>query len=88
MTTHRTPKLLDDIIDRLLKCRNDDYVIRANLSWGEISTLCNVATRVLRSQPMLLRINAPIVVAGDVHGQYNDLLRIFEQNGRPEDGHR
>lgn len=80
--------LLDRIIERLLECRNDKYVVRADLHISEINVLCDAALRVLKSQPMLLRINSPIVVAGDIHGQYNDLLRIFQQNGRPEKGQR
>ncbi|XP_055338967.1 uncharacterized protein LOC129588660 [Paramacrobiotus metropolitanus] len=79
---------LDRIIERLLKCRNDDFVVRAHLDPNEINSLCNVATRVFRSQPVLLRISSPLCIAGDIHGQYNDLLRLFEQNGRPEDGQR
>jgi serine/threonine-protein phosphatase PP1 catalytic subunit len=35
------------------------------------------------SQPMYLELNSPITVAGDTHGQYKDLLRLFSMGGYP-----
>ena len=35
------------------------------------------------SQPVLLELQSPITVAGDTHGQYSDLLRLFEIGGYP-----
>lgn len=35
------------------------------------------------SQPMLLEIRPPVRVCGDTHGQYYDLLRIYEKCGFP-----
>ena len=37
----------------------------------------------MHRQPPLLRLNPPLRVVGDIHGQYDDLLRIFEYNGYP-----
>jgi len=34
-------------------------------------------------QPILLELGCPLKVCGDVHGQYHDLLRLFETGGFP-----
>ena len=42
------------------------------------------ARRVFAAEPNLLEIPAPAVVCGDLHGQFHDMLSIFEIAGDPE----
>jgi len=74
---------LDDIIDRLLSCRVDPRPKQQILLEGEIRRLCNKSRDLFLKQPALLELEAPIKICGDIHGQYYDLLRLFEFGGFP-----
>ncbi|MGH0176329.1 UNVERIFIED_CONTAM: hypothetical protein FKN15_072566 [Acipenser sinensis] len=53
------------------------------LSETEIRGLCLKSREIFLSQPILLELEAPLKVCGDIHGQYHDLLRLFEYGGFP-----
>ncbi|CAI0459846.1 unnamed protein product [Linum tenue] len=72
--------VLEDIIRRLLEGKGGKQV---QLSESEIRQLCVNARQIFLSQPVLVEIKAPIRICGDIHGQYQDLLRLFEYGGYP-----
>jgi serine/threonine-protein phosphatase PP1 catalytic subunit len=79
---------IDGMIDQLLSARNKKPGTPVDISVQDATTLCNQAREIFMSQPMLLELGAPIKICGDVHGQYTDLLRLFEYGGfPPEVGH-
>lgn len=83
--TPPSPGMVDvlSMTERLLGLRGSPPGTLATLSEHEIKHLCIMAKSVLLDQPMLLELEAPIQVCGDIHGQFTDLLRIFESGGSP-----
>jgi protein phosphatase len=52
----------------------------------DIVELTQQCIDVVMSQPMVLRVNTPVKVFGDIHGQYIDLMTFFARWGEPKDG--
>ncbi|XP_022734376.1 serine/threonine-protein phosphatase PP1-like [Durio zibethinus] len=73
---------LDGMIERLLEGRNNRGK-RIQLNDSEIRQICLTAKKLFLTQPNLLELEAPINICGDIHGQYSDLLRLFEYGGFP-----
>ena len=74
---------IDGMIDLLLQARNKKPGTPVEITAQDATTLCNQAREIFMNQPMLLELGAPIKICGDVHGQYTDLLRLFEYGGFP-----
>ncbi|KAK9913620.1 hypothetical protein M0R45_037430 [Rubus argutus] len=77
------PAVLDDIIRRLTEVRLARPGTQVKLSESEITQLCIVSREIFLQQPNLLELEAPIKICGNIHGQYSDLLRLFEYGGFP-----
>ena len=53
---------------------------------SDLLQLCDRVQLLLEAEPTLLQLSAPIKVFGDIHGQFGDLMRIFDQFGSPQGG--
>ncbi|XP_003366367.1 phosphoprotein phosphatase 1 [Trichinella spiralis] len=53
------------------------------LSEEEISLILEKAQLAFQDEGTLLEFDAPVSICGDIHGQYNDLLRLFGALGWP-----
>ena len=71
------------MINRLLDARNGRPGKPVQLTEAEMRSLCIAAREIFAKQPNLLELEAPIKICGDIHGQYSDLLRLFEYGGFP-----
>ncbi|KAF7639056.1 Serine/threonine-protein phosphatase [Meloidogyne graminicola] len=72
---------VDGLIERILLTSSQRFT--QLVTAADIKALCNSAIDVLRSQPSLVEIDPPVVVCGDIHGQFSDLMRIFSRVGFP-----
>uniref|UniRef100_A0A9J2PNN1 Serine/threonine-protein phosphatase n=2 Tax=Ascaris TaxID=6251 RepID=A0A9J2PNN1_ASCLU len=89
---------IDNLIDRLLTVGiNGANSLTDYVAEREIESLCNIARKIFLSQPSLIEVEPPIKlsslkalqvllqVCGDIHGQYTDLLRLYNRCGFPPD---
>lgn len=80
---------LDSIIDKLLEVgmkknlttrRSKD---KLPLTTQELKYILSKSRSIFLDQPTLLRLSPPVKVVGDLHGQFYDLIRIFNSCGYP-----
>lgn len=74
---------VDEIIDQLLEVRGWRPGKEVTLQEDQIKGICLQAREIFLDQPCLLELSAPLKVVGDTHGQYFDMLRLFEYGGFP-----
>ncbi|KAI8804938.1 phosphoprotein phosphatase PPZ [Cladochytrium replicatum] len=75
---------IDEFIRRLLDVRNQQKPQKQLcIKFDEITLICRTAREILMDQPVLLELSSPVNIVGDIHGQYMDLLRIFDACGYP-----
>ncbi|KAF9149822.1 hypothetical protein BG015_008355 [Linnemannia schmuckeri] len=75
---------IDEMISKLLDAGYSGKIAKSIcLRNNEIVYICQTAREVFLSQPTLIELNAPVKIVGDIHGQYTDLLRMFEMCGFP-----
>ncbi|KHG21886.1 Serine/threonine-protein phosphatase BSL1 [Gossypium arboreum] len=49
----------------------------------EVGELCYAAEQLFMQEPTVLQLKAPVKVFGDLHGQFGDLMRLFDEYGFP-----
>lgn len=75
---------VDHVLDSLLHVRKRPPINQSvTIPEEVVKDLCHVALTIFHQQPMLLELDSPLNLCGDVHGQYHDLLRIFDTSGYP-----
>jgi serine/threonine-protein phosphatase PP1 catalytic subunit len=71
------------IVDKCMEAKGAKPGKLVQISEGQLKALCTEVRQTFMSQNALLELEAPIKICGDVHGQYHDLLRLFEYGGMP-----
>lgn len=64
---------LDNWIEQLKKCQP--------LLERDVKTLCEKAVEILVEESNVQRVDAPVTLCGDIHGQFYDLMELFKGGG-------
>ncbi len=68
---------VDKIIEKLRSCKCPTET--------EIKLMCKRAREMFAEDFNVVRVDAPVTVCGDIHGQFNDLLELFKIGGDSPD---
>lgn len=68
---------LDRQIEQLRRCET--------IKESEVKDLCNKAREILVEESNVQRVDAPVTICGDIHGQFYDLKELFEVGGQCPD---
>lgn len=65
------------------KLLKDHLLSEGRVSKSDFLTLISIAQDIMVKEPNVLLVQEPVVVVGDIHGQYYDLVHLIEKAGDP-----
>jgi serine/threonine-protein phosphatase 4 catalytic subunit len=68
---------LDKAIEQLLRCEM--------LLESQVRELCNKAREILVEESNVQKVNSPVTICGDIHGQFYDLKELLKVGGKCPD---
>jgi serine/threonine-protein phosphatase PP1 catalytic subunit len=74
---------VDEVVEKCLEARGAKPGKLVQVAEGQLKALCATMRDTILGQSSLLELEAPLKICGDIHGQYHDLLRLFEYGGFP-----
>jgi hypothetical protein len=69
------PLNIDNLISKIKKLEQ--------IPISDIEDLCSKVACILYNEENIVRVDAPVCICGDIHGQLFDLLHLFEGAGWP-----
>jgi serine/threonine-protein phosphatase 4 catalytic subunit len=64
---------LDRQIEQLMKC---EYIKES-----EVKALCDKAKEILSNESNVVKVETPLTICGDIHGQFYDLMELIKVGG-------
>ena len=62
-------------VDRLRK-----HLLReGHIAKKELVELIQEAVKIFKKEPNVMRLKEPVIIVGDIHGQYYDMIHMFEK---------
>ena len=69
---------ISKFIEKLKKVRKGAICQELSIKEGECDYIIDKAYDIIKKEDSMLKISAPLYICGDIHGQYYDLLRVFD----------
>ncbi|CAL2039785.1 unnamed protein product [Caenorhabditis brenneri] len=76
---------IDKYLERLMNIGKLGTGFTSTMEEAEISDLIAECLQSFQRQPMMIECSPPITIVGDIHGQFGDVMRIFNTTGFPPD---
>jgi len=64
---------VDQWLETVLKCKI--------IPEPSVRSLCNTIKTILVDESNIVSVDSPVMIAGDVHGQYHDVKELFARGG-------
>ena len=66
------------LIEKLIESRKGEFCSKVKLSEREVFTVIEKSFPIIQNEPSMLELEPPLYICGDIHGQFYDLLRVFD----------
>ena len=73
----------EEMLQKLLNAKSPTRDTRLDFDIQDLTALCREGIKALQKDPVFLKLEAPLTVFGDIHGQFYDLLEFMGKVGTP-----
>ena len=77
-----------DASSAVFEATDDDIrflMARSLLPQSRVKALCDKAREIMALEDNVVEVHAPVTICGDVHGQFSDLMELFQIGGKAPD---